>query len=110
MSEPNLDIDNLAEAFGTTLAGPCRFFRGPRLLAAGAAGHLTRIFHQRDRVRLSSSSLRGKRLGFTPTRSRSSDQHVRRNCRRAGQLRFSLSPIFGQAIREHSMRERRDSG
>src|SRR5688572_19569182 len=64
MSERTWTIGELAAEFGTTLR-TIRFYEDSGLLAPERAG-TTRIFHDRDRVRLQ-LILRGKRLGFTLT-------------------------------------------
>src|SRR4029453_1205934 len=62
MSDRTWSIGELADEFGTTLR-TIRFYEDRGLLAPERQGS-TRIFHDRDRVRLQ-LILRGKRLGFT---------------------------------------------
>jgi DNA-binding transcriptional MerR regulator len=62
MSDRTWTIGELAEEFDTTLR-TIRFYEDRGLLAPERRGS-TRIFHDRDRVRLQ-LILRGKRLGFT---------------------------------------------
>ena len=62
MSDRTWSIGELADEFGTTLR-TIRFYEDRGLLAPERQG-TTRIFHDRDRVRLQ-LILRGKRLGFT---------------------------------------------
>jgi DNA-binding transcriptional MerR regulator len=62
MTDRTWSIGELAEEFDTTLR-TIRFYEDRGLLAPERHG-TTRIFHDRDRVRLQ-LILRGKRLGFT---------------------------------------------
>ena len=64
MAERTWSIGELAAEFDTTLR-TIRFYEDRGLLSPERAG-TTRIFHDRDRVRLQ-LILRGKRLGFTLT-------------------------------------------
>ena len=64
MPQRTWKIGELAEEYGTTLRA-IRFYEDSGLLTPERVGQ-TRIFHERDRVRLQ-LILRGKRLGFTLT-------------------------------------------
>lgn len=83
-------IGELAEDFDTTLR-TIRFYEDRGLLSPERRGQ-TRVFHQRDRVRLQ-LILRGKRLGFTLDETASVIDMYDSSPGEAGQLRFLLADI-----------------
>ena len=83
-------IGELAEEFDTTLR-TIRFYEDRGLLSPERRGQ-TRIFHERDRVRLR-LILRGKRLGFTLDETASVIDMYDASPGEAGQLRYLLTDI-----------------
>jgi DNA-binding transcriptional MerR regulator len=103
MSGRTWSIGELAAEFGTTLR-TIRFYEDRGLLAPERQG-TTRIFHERDRVRLQ-LILRGKRLGFTLTEIAHVVNLYDETPGEQGQLRFLISDIGKR--RESLLQKRRD--
>ena len=96
-------IGELAEEFDTTLR-TIRFYEDRGLLNPERRGQ-TRIFHERDRVRLR-LILRGKRLGFTLDETASVIDMYDASPGEAGQLSYLLTDIVQR--REALLRKRAD--
>jgi DNA-binding transcriptional MerR regulator len=90
MSDRTWSIGELAEEFETTLR-TIRFYEDRGLLAPQRQG-TTRIFHDRDRVRLQ-LILRGKRLGFTLDEIAHVINMYDETPGRRGQLEFLIADI-----------------
>ena len=90
MSDRTWTIGQLAEEFDTTLR-TIRFYEDRGLLAPERQG-TTRIFHQRDRIRLQ-LILRGKRLGFTLDEIAHVINMYDETPGRRGQLEFLIADI-----------------
>ena len=96
-------IGELAAEFGTTLRS-IRFYEDKGLLQPQRQGQ-TRIFCERDRVRLQ-LILRGKRLGFTLSEIAHVIDLYDETPGEVGQLEFLLADIVGR--RESLLQKRRD--
>ncbi len=96
-------IGDLAEEFDTTLR-TIRFYEDRGLLTPERQG-TTRVFHDRDRVRLQ-LILRGKRLGFTLDEIAHVIDMYDAPTGRAGQLEFLISDI--EKRRAALVQKRRD--
>ena len=96
-------ITELAEEHGITLR-TLRHYEDVGLLSPERRG-TTRVFHQRDRIRLR-LILRGKRLGFTLPEIATIVDMYDDKPGEAGQLRYLLEQIEGR--REELAQRRRD--
>jgi DNA-binding transcriptional MerR regulator len=103
MSTRTWTIGELAEEFSTTLR-TIRFYEDRGLLTPERIG-TTRIFHDRDRVRLQ-LILRGKRLGFTLDEIAHVINMYDEAAGRRGQLEFLVVDI--EKRRQALLQKRRD--
>ena len=106
-SEQTWTIGDLAADFDTTLR-TIRFYEDRRLLTPQRRGQ-TRIFHNRDRVRLQ-LILRGKRLGFTLDEIATIVDMYDAAPGEAGQLAYLIEDIQQRRIAfEHKRRDIEDA-
>ena len=103
MSSTTWTISQLAEEYGVTLR-TLRHYEELGLLAPQRVG-ATRVYHQRDRIRLE-LILRGKRLGFSLPEIRTIVNMYDEPPGEAGQLQYLLDQI--QVRRDELAQLRRD--
>lgn len=94
-------IGELADEYGTTLRA-IRFYEDSGLLTPERVGQ-TRVFRERDRVRLQ-LILRGKRLGFTLTEIAQIIDMYDETPGERGQLEYLITDIEG---RRHTLLQKR---